>query len=205
MTLDDRSLREHLDRRAEAGLTDVAETADVVLARVGEIDRGPWWRRLGVRAPSLGIAAGAVAVLVIALAVLPPRIWPGPGTSPTTSDSAVARGYPADRALTAQELDALLGPNPADRASVMVIADVQLLPIRDVCDSADCPTYWINTGGRNIMVYAFPQAEPVPPDQAQPEPFVPGPRPFGFERTAVSTSFDRSVRGPTVWPGRCRS
>ena len=192
MTLDDRSLREHLDRRAEAGLTDVAQTADVVLARVAEIDRGPWWRRLGVRAPSLGIAAAAVAVLVVALAVLPPRLWPGPGTSPIP----VTAGYPANRALTAEELAALLGASPSEPAGALVIADVKLLPVRGVCDSADCPAFWFDAGGHNIVVYAFPEAIPVAPDQTQPQPFVPSPQAFRV-RLDGNLDFLRSVRpGP---------
>jgi hypothetical protein len=105
MTLDDRSLREHLDRRAEAGLTDVAQTADVVLARVAEIDRGPWWRRLDVRAPSLGVAAAAVAVLVIALAVLQPlglapAATPAATTAPPTTEPTTEPTPTADTSAT---------------------------------------------------------------------------------------------------------
>lgn len=165
MSLDDRSLREHLDRRAEAGLTDVAQTADVILARVAEIDRGPWWRRLRVRAPSLGIAAGAVAVLVIALAVLPPRLWPGPGTSPTSSDPASALGYPSNRALTGAELASLLGKDPVGLVDVTLVADVTVSPNTSSCVRlALCPEYVVDAPGRSVAtrpLWAYRSQQPL--------------------------------------------
>jgi len=149
MSLDDRTLREHLDRRATAGVTDVEGIAEVVMTRVAA-DRGPWWRRLGVRTRSLGIAAAAVVVIVVALAVLPPRIWPGPGASLSASDPSVATGYPADRPLTAKELDTLLGPSPADRAGVVVIADVGLEELPISCP-LPCP-FAVTLPSRTIKV-----------------------------------------------------
>lgn len=167
MTLDDRSLREHLDRRASAGATDPWQVADAVVMRVAEIERGPWWRRLGVRTPALGLAAAAVVVVLIAVGVLPPRLGQTPGSSPNES-TAVAPDYPDERALTAEELDVLLGPNPEGLATVVVIADVELLAIRGRCTSTDCPTYWIEAGGRQLFVY-------VPSGGG---PFIPGPQAF---------------------------
>ena len=165
MSLDDRSLREHLDRRAEAGLTDVAQTADVVLARVAEIDRGPWWRRLGVRAPSLGIAAGAVAVIVIALAVLPPRLWPGPGTSPTSSDPASALGYPGNRALTGVELASLLGKDVMGLVGALLVVDVNVSPNTASCVRLSlCPEYVVDAPGRSVAtrpLWAYRSQQPL--------------------------------------------
>ena len=151
MSLDDRSLHEHLDRRAEAGLTDVAQTADVVLARVAEIDRGPWWSRFGVRTPSLGVSAAAVVVLIVALAALSPRLWPGPGSSPGDS-AAVLSDYPAARAMTADELDGLL-INPGDWTGLLLIADVELSPWDLPCDSSPCPDLETKLARNTVGVY----------------------------------------------------
>jgi hypothetical protein len=154
MMLDDRSLREHLDRRAETGVSDVEGIAEVVMTRVAELDRGPWWRRLGVRAPSLGLAAAVVAVLVIALAVLPPRLWPGPGSSPTPSGPAVAAGYPASRALTAGELRTLLAGETARLADAVLIVDVELREATVSCVLlALCPTFAVDFGDPANPIY----------------------------------------------------
>ena len=160
MTLDDRSLREHLDRRAVAGVTDVEHIAEVVMTRVAATASGPWWRRIGVRGPSLGVAAAGIAVLILALAVLPPSIWNGPGTSPTPSAERAA-GYPATRALTAEELDAVLGSDPSARAGTVVIADVTLEVLRVVCLGTACPRYLIDLGDREIYVFDSDPPDPI--------------------------------------------
>jgi len=168
MTIDDRSVREHLDRRAESGATDPDSLADAVMARVASVDAGPWWRRRRVGAPSLGIAAAALLMVVAALAVLPPRLSPGPGTSPSSSASAVARPYPADRALTVSELDAVLGTDPAARAGEIVIANASLETYDMFCYGTECPRYMAVFLGRSIGVH----------DPGEPELELPGPGVF---------------------------
>ena len=66
MTLDDRSLREHLDRRAESGATDPLAVPDAVMDRIG-VTGPPWWRRrpFGMATRGFAAAAGAMAVLVV--------------------------------------------------------------------------------------------------------------------------------------------
>jgi len=163
MTLDDQSLREHLDRRAAAGVTDVEQIAEVVMTRVAATGSGPWWRRVGVRAPSLGIAAAAIVVVVVALAVLPPRLWPGPGTSASPSVSPAINGYPIDRALTVKELDAVLGSDPAARAGEIVIANVTLEALDVRCLGTACPRYIADLERRSIGVHDPGAAEPELP------------------------------------------
>jgi len=165
VSLDDRSLREHLDRRAEAGVSDVEGIADVVMSRVAQAGAGPWWHRLGVRRQSLGVAVAAIVVVVVAMAVLPSRLGPGPGTSASPTASAAADGYPIDRALTVKELDAVLGSDPAARAGEIVIAYVTLETFDIRCLGTRCPRYLVDLDGRQISVYD--------PDEAEPE--LPGP------------------------------
>ncbi|MEW5992355.1 MAG: hypothetical protein AB1736_13570 [Chloroflexota bacterium] len=162
MTLDDRSLREHLDRRAEAGASDVEGIADVVMARVAVTGRGGWWRGLSVRGPSLGAAATAIMVVVVALAVVSPGIWPGPGTS-TPSETAPAPDYPGLRALTVKELDAVLGSDPAARAGEIVIASVTLEAFDLRCYGTDCPRYLANLDGRIVSIHDPGEAAPELP------------------------------------------
>jgi hypothetical protein len=164
MTLDDRSLREHLDRRAEAGASDVEQIAEVVMTRLAATGSGPWWRRLGVRGPSLGVAAAGIAVLVLALAVLPPSLWNGPGSSPTPSASSAVVGYPASRAMTLGELDDFLGADPSERAGQVVIADVELTKRALVCDSAYCPDLEIRFADRTATVMNWDRFVSLPFD-----------------------------------------
>jgi hypothetical protein len=165
MNLDDRSLREHLDRRAEAGVTDVEGIAEVVVTRVAQVDRGPWWRRLGVRPPSLGVAAAAIVIVVVALAVLPPRLWPGTGSSPTSSAPTVAAAYPANRALTGAELASLLGKDPVGLVDVTLVADVTVSPNTASCVRlALCPEYIVDAPGRSIAtrpLWAYRSQQPL--------------------------------------------
>jgi hypothetical protein len=84
MSLDDRSLREHLDRRAHAGLSNPDDLAEVVIARLPDVEPARWWHGFDARARFLGIAAAAAAVVVVAAFVLPPWSESGPG-SPSAS------------------------------------------------------------------------------------------------------------------------
>ena len=159
MSLDDRSLREHLDRRAQAGAVDPAVIAETVASRLATKDSRRWLSlRMGTRAVGLA-AAAAIAVVLVGIAILPGRIGPGPGTSPTDSGPAStgpSATYPGTRAMTAAELGEFMAGNPATWASITIIADVELYPIRSVCtDDAVCAMYWIpgSNGGTNIVVW----------------------------------------------------
>lgn len=181
MTLDDRSIREHLDRRANAGVSDRGALADSVNARLAAASRDPWWRRLGSPAPAFGFTAVAAVVLVLAIAVLPQRPWPDPGASPTASPAETqAPDYPATRAMTATELDALLGDNPADRASILVIADVELVDL-DITCIGECPAHGIEAPTRTLRVY----------DPGDRETVIPGPQAF-----RVRSDGDLDLLGP---------
>lgn len=159
MTLDDRSLREHLDRRAQAGTTDPAAIADLVSAQLASRPGSAWWRRLRVGTRAVGLAAAAAVVLLVGIAVLPGRLGPGPGASPTGSVPASMvpfAAYPGDRPMTAEELGTFMAGDPATWASITIVADVELFPIRTPCfvDGA-CPTFWIPGpgGSANIVVW----------------------------------------------------
>lgn len=159
MSLDDRALREHLNRRAQAGAVDPAVIAETVVSRIATTANGR--RSLSVRmgTRAVGLAAAAVAFALVAIAVIPGHLGPGPGASPT--DSAAASGvpsaaYPGDRPMTAAELGTFMADDPATWASVTIVADVELFPIRSLCivDGA-CPAYWIpgSGGDPNIVVW----------------------------------------------------
>jgi len=175
MTLDDRSLREHLVRRAKAGATDIGALRDSVLAQLSDGAHGsPWYRQSRIRS-TIGLAAAAVVVALVGLALLPEYRDPGPAMSASPSAFPFASAtpgdrpaleYPADRAMTAAELEELLGDNPADRASIVVIADVELVVLDATC-VGECPAYLIRTasgqiavfdGGDRIFAIAGPQA-----------------------------------------------
>lgn len=164
MTLDDRSLREHLERRAKAGATDVDALGDAVVAQLSDAPRrSPWHRRLRI-GPRVGLAAAALVVALLGISLIPGALTPGPGasasatpgTSPSTStppSDVPALEYPAGRAMTAGELGALLGETPSDRASIIVIADVELL-VLDLTCVGTCPRYLIRTATRDVRVFA---------------------------------------------------
>ncbi|MEO8468284.1 MAG: hypothetical protein ABI573_01305 [Chloroflexota bacterium] len=158
MTLDDRSLREHLDRRAQAGVVDPAVIAETVASRIATEDGRPSLSgRMATRA--VGLATAAVAVLLVGIAVLPGRLGPAPGASPTgsvPSSIGPSAAYPGDRPMTAAELGTFMAGDPATWASITIVADVELFPIRTPCfvDGA-CPTLWIPGpgGSANIVVW----------------------------------------------------
>ena len=84
MSLDDRSLREHLDRRANTGLTNPDDLAEAVIAGLPKSGRAPWWRPLVRGGQALAVATAAVAVILVAQ-LLAPRFGAGPGTSAAIS------------------------------------------------------------------------------------------------------------------------
>jgi hypothetical protein len=158
MTLDDRSLREHLDRRAEAGASDLEKLAEVVMSRVTSIERDPWWRRLGVRAPAAAVAVAALLVIAVAVAVPPPPSAPGPGASPTSPEPTEATGYPAVRAMTAAEFEDVLFPvfpEPGAWAGAAMIVDVEISEASISCPvvpEGTCPTIGIQLPGHAFVI-----------------------------------------------------
>jgi hypothetical protein len=103
MSLDDRTLREHLDRRASTSLTDPDELAASVIAGLPASGPGSGWRRFVRVGAALGLAGAAVAV-VLATQALAPRPGDGPGSSPQATRASTAR------ASTARASDS---PSPA--------------------------------------------------------------------------------------------
>jgi len=104
MSLDDRSLREHLDRRAAGHLTNPDDLAEAVIARLPDLGPGRRWLGIGARATFLGVAVAAAAVVVVAAFVLPPRNVPGPGSS------SASQGIPSSAPTP--------GPTPAPTALI---------------------------------------------------------------------------------------
>ncbi len=96
MSLDDRSLREHLDRRATAGLANPDDLAEAVIAGLPASGPMPWWRPLVRGGQALAVATAAVAVILVAQ-MLAPRFGEGPGTSAATSP-ATSAGTPSPSA-----------------------------------------------------------------------------------------------------------
>ena len=164
MSLDDRSLREHLDRRAQAGAVDPAVIAEVVTTRIVMTASGPWWRRLRMGRPGAGLAAAVIVVLLVGIAVLPGRIGPGPGASPTESAASAvpSAGYPGDRPMTAAELGAFMAGDPATWASITLVADVELRVQATLCafKPGVCGMYWIPWPGGRIVV-SNPRGVPI--------------------------------------------
>jgi len=94
MSLDDRTLREHLDRRAAASLTDPDALAASVIAGLPASRPGPGWRPFVRVGAALGIAAAAFAV-VLATQTPAPRLNAGPGSSSGTT--LASAGRPSDQ------------------------------------------------------------------------------------------------------------
>jgi hypothetical protein len=141
MTLDDRSLREQLDRRAGSGSSEPVRIADSVIERIEADAARPWWRGAPARVPGLAFASVAVVLVLVAAALAPSLPRPaGPGSSSpgSSAQGPAGDGYPAAEALDAAGLAALLGDDPTVRASILVIADVQIIPIRHRCTSTPC-------------------------------------------------------------------
>ena len=149
MSLDDRELREHLDRRATAHLTDSDDLAEAVIARLHRVKPARWWQNLGARTRTFGIAAAGVAAVIVAVAVVMPRPTATPGSSPTPSNGPQPSGYPAARAMTTAELVAFLGDDSTERAGAIVVADVQLDPASNIsCVTMEsCPSFMIRAPG----------------------------------------------------------
>lgn len=158
MMIDDRSLREHLDRRAETGATDPRAVADAVMSRVAAPE--PRWRRM-VSGPVRGLPAAAAGLAILLFAVTMGPRWLGsdPGNSPgTTAGATGGPDFPAELPLTAAELDDLLGPDPRLRASVTLVADVELRPQSEVLCTllTDCPEYVVQLPSGEHYVQAGP-------------------------------------------------
>ena len=144
MTLDDRSLREHLDRRAQAGALDVIALTEAVLA--GSLGRGQAsrWRRLDSRSLGIGVAAAVAVAMLGAVILLPPRLWPSPGASADASPHAnldaspratagAFVGYPSEHALTTDELFTAVVDEPRVQVGTLLIADVSIFTLVTLC------------------------------------------------------------------------
>ena len=138
MTLDDRSLREHLERRAQAGALDVTTLTEAVLAGSSGRRQASRFRRLDSRFLGVGVAAAVAVAMLGAVILLPPRLWPSPGVSadasPFASVDASPRatagafvGYPSEDALTTDELFTAVLDEPGAQVGALLIADVSIL------------------------------------------------------------------------------
>lgn len=150
MTLDDRSLREHLDRRAQAGRLDVTALTEAVLAGSSGRDQAPRRRLRDSRFLGIGIAAAVAFAMLGAVILLPPRLWPSPGASADGSPGASLdasppatvgdlTGYPAEQALTTDELFSALFDARGLQPGTLVIADVAMSSLRVRCPSISAP------------------------------------------------------------------
>ncbi|MBI2777314.1 MAG: hypothetical protein HYX57_08685 [Chloroflexi bacterium] len=170
MTLDDRSLHEHLDRRASGGASDPERLADAIVASLPAGAAGvPGWRRRVLGGlPALGFAAAAVIVAIVAVAVLPQRLWPPSGASPSPSAAA---GYPLNRPLTTAELARVVAEDSTDLAGTILVADTSMIVPRVSCTiDAPCPVRFIpfDEDGHGIFVWADGATTSI------------GPSPFAF-------------------------
>lgn len=169
MTLDDRFLREHLERRAQAGAIDVTALTEAVLAGSAGRDQAPRWRRLDSRFLGIGVAAVVAVAVLGAVVLLPPRLWPSPGASadasPRASLDASPRatapdltGYPAEQALTTDELFSALFDTRGLQPGTLVIADVAMSNLRVLCPSIATPCTSVGirseSGESAILVYS---------------------------------------------------
>lgn len=168
MILDDQSLREHLERRAQAGALDVAAMTRAVLAGSSAHGRGSRWRRRDSRFLGIGIAAAVAVMMLGAVILVPPRLWPSPGAStdvsPGVSPDASPRatvgdltGYPAERALTTDELFSALFDAPGMQPGTLVIADVAMSNLRVFCPSiaTPCSSVGIRSAAGTHVILAF--------------------------------------------------
>lgn len=168
MTLDDRSLREHLERRADAGNLDVSALTEAVLAGATRRRQISRWRRLDSRFVGIGIAAAVAVAMLGAAIVVPPRLWPSPGTSadaslgvsPDASPRATAgdlAGYPANRALTTDELFAAVLDQPQAQVGTLLIADVEIHVLGTSCvpGASACGLYFVRTPARVASLHVI--------------------------------------------------
>jgi hypothetical protein len=135
----DSDLRSQLARRSagrlpEGLLVDVTYALDAVPVSAAGLPRlRPVWR--GPRLAAAGLGAALLAVLVVAIAF--PALRGGP--------AAVPAGYPANRALTASELNSLLaGPPLATNTALVVSATIDIR--MDVCPMNRYPTVGVIHG-----------------------------------------------------------
>ena len=151
MTLDDRFLREHLERRAQAGALDVTALTEAVLACSAGRDQVPRWRRLDSRFLGIGVAAVVAVAMLGAVILVPPRLWPSPGASAGASAGASLdaspratagdlTGYPSEHALTTDELFASVLDEPRAQVGTLLIADVSISGLPVLCPYAGTTT-----------------------------------------------------------------
>ena len=162
MSLDDRILREHFDRRAHAGAIDPTAIAAAVAARLDKAQGNPWWRGVRLGLPSLGLAAAAIVVALIGIGVLPGHLAQGPGASPTDTawaSNVDGASYPTERAMTPAELASFMSGDPSGRIGTIVVADVQVGYVRGrVCGPDEtCPGLWIALpNGGSLVAWGGP-------------------------------------------------
>ena len=85
MSLDDRSLREHLDRRADAGHTNTDDLAEAVIAGLPSSRPMSWWQSVGRGGRALALVATVAVALIFVTQAVAPRLGGGPGTSASAS------------------------------------------------------------------------------------------------------------------------
>ena len=135
----DSKIREQLARRSAGRLPDnLLAGVSGALEGAGEPRPRNRWPHLRWTAPRLaGAGLGVALVAVLAVAIGGPALLGGP--------AAPSSGYPADRALTTDELGRLLaGPAPA--VNTALVASVTLDPQPDACPMNSRPTYGVIHG-----------------------------------------------------------
>ena len=164
MSLDDRSLREHLARRADAGSTNPDDLAESVIAALPSSGSTSRWRPFVRAGQALAVAAAVVVAIVAAQTLTSQRgVEPGPSAG-ATPESTQTTDYPAVRAMTGEELEAFLLPDPALRAGVVVVANVEVRAASPSCPVAqpsipeNCPTIAIVLPGRTLL--GFGEVDP---------------------------------------------
>lgn len=127
----DPTIREQLTRRSSGRLPDgLATQVSKALAGAGGPRSHSRWPSLRLTAPRLaGTALGIAFVAVLAVALVAPALRSGPGAS---------AGYPYGRALTTDELVALMANPPAINTALVVTATIDVR--NDVCPMNRYPT-----------------------------------------------------------------
>ncbi len=174
MTLDDRFLREHLERRAQAGAIDVTTLTEAVLAGSAGRAQAPRLRRLDSRILGIGVAAVLAVAMLGAVILVPPRLWPSPGTSPDASPGASLdaspratagdlTGYPSEHALTTDELFAVVLDEPQAQVGTLLIADVEIdvLPTSCTPGASACGLYYVRTPVRVASLHVVGTNRPL--------------------------------------------